>query len=91
MNWSYLILLINICISSSVLSLCKCPPVGLPGPWTWNTSIWFFNTVITPGVKDATYGSFGGYACFSVDQCSPHSSPVCKIFLPIFLYISYCV
>jgi hypothetical protein len=62
MNWSYLILLINICISSSVLSFCKCPPVGLPGPSTWNTSIWFFNTVITPGVKDAIYGSRGGYA-----------------------------
>ena len=64
-NRSYLILM-N--ISSNVLSLCKCPLVALPGPWTWNMSIRFDNTVVTYGIKDPISGSFDGYARFLLNS-----------------------
>ena len=48
--------------------LCKCPLVGLPGPWTWNTSIRFDNDVVTPSVKEAFPWSLYGYAWFPLSS-----------------------
>ena len=51
----------NISMFSSVLCV-QCPLVGLPGPWTWNTSVRFDSTIVSPGIKDAILGSLDGYA-----------------------------